>query len=93
MEAKSRWTRKKKAQAEEIKYVRRADGITQRQNKETKIRKGFKMTLMNKKIEKCERRWFGDMTRINKASQTKKIWNSRTGGKRSRGGFHKLGMS
>lgn len=77
---------KSKLQACEMRYLRRAEGVTKRdriRNEEIRNRLGAEQ--LQRKIERHQLRWFGHLVRMNGTRRVKVLWEMGTDRRRTRG--------
>lgn len=75
-----------KIQAIEMKYLRKVRSVTRKDRiRNDIIRKNLQIQSMQEFIEQRQLSWWGHLQRMNNDIPVKKIWESRTQGKRNRG--------
>lgn len=77
---------KSKIQSMEMKYLRRVLGITRKDKiRNTTVRAELQVKPVLERIEDCQLRWFGHLTRMNKDRPVRQVWKARRHEKRTRG--------
>lgn len=77
---------KDKIGAVEMKYLRRVKGVTRRDRIRNEVIRGeLETESVGEYIEQKQLAWWGHLQRMSNATQVKKIWESKTQGKRKRG--------